>query len=105
MWPKRTQPRLRNATRAASCDVILMKIPYSEPGSSLRNKTGGAVKNPDIDKDVCIGCAQCIEHCPDACIKFDSNRKAEANLDYCKGCGICAEMCPVKAIAMKERKK
>lgn len=81
-----------------------MKIPYAEPGTSKKNKTGGAARNPDIDKDVCIGCGQCIDHCPDSCIHFDENRKAEVDIDYCKGCGICESVCPVKAIVMKERK-
>jgi pyruvate ferredoxin oxidoreductase delta subunit len=82
----------------------IMKIPYAEPGTSKKNKTGGAARNPDIDKDVCIGCGQCIDHCPDSCIHFDENRKAEVDIDYCKGCGICESVCPVKAIVMKERK-
>ncbi|MEM2974622.1 MAG: 4Fe-4S binding protein [Candidatus Micrarchaeia archaeon] len=47
---------------------------------------------------------QCIEHCPDICISFDTARKAEVDFDYCKGCGICAELCPVKAIVMTDRK-
>jgi len=81
-----------------------MKIPYAEPGTSKKNKTGGAARNPDIDKEVCIGCGQCIDNCPDSCIHFDKNRKAEVDIDYCKGCGICESVCPVKAIVMKERK-
>jgi pyruvate ferredoxin oxidoreductase delta subunit len=82
----------------------IMKIPYAEPGTSKKNKTGGAARNPDIDKEVCIGCGQCIDNCPDSCIHFDKNRKAEVDIDYCKGCGICESVCPVKAIVMKERK-
>ena len=80
-----------------------MKVPYSEPGTSRKNKTGSSPKVPDIDKKICISCGQCIEHCPDACIKYDSGKKAESDTDYCKGCGICAEICPVKAIKMKDR--
>jgi len=80
-----------------------MKVPYSEPGTTKKNKNNSSPKVPDIDKGKCISCSQCIEHCPDACIKFDPNRKAEADLDHCKGCGICSEICPVKAISMKDR--
>jgi pyruvate ferredoxin oxidoreductase delta subunit len=80
-----------------------MKIPYSEPGTSRQNKTGGAARNPDIDKETCIGCGQCVENCPDGCIDLDQNRKAQADLSYCKGCGICEQICPVKAIIMKEK--
>jgi len=80
-----------------------MKVPYSEPGTTKKNRNNSSPKVPDIDKNKCISCSQCIEHCPDACIKFDSNGKAEADQDHCKGCGICSEICPVKAISMKDR--
>lgn len=80
-----------------------MKIPYSEPGTSRQNKTGGAARNPAIDKEKCISCGQCIENCPDGCIEFDKNRKAEVDLSFCKGCLICVEICPVKAITAEER--
>ena len=80
-----------------------MKIPYSLPGTSRKNKNNSSPNVPDIDKTKCIGCMQCVEHCPDACIKLDSNRKAGADTDYCKGCGICEFICPVKAISMKSR--
>lgn len=82
---------------------MIMKIPYSEPGTSRKNKTGGAARNPDIDKTKCIGCSLCIQHCPDACIAFDKNKKAEVDLSYCKGCGICEQVCLAKAITMHER--
>ena len=81
-----------------------MKIPYGKPGSSLKNKTGGAAEKPIVDISKCIGCSQCVIHCPDGCIKLNKDKKAVPNYDYCKGCGICANICPVKAIKMVERK-
>jgi pyruvate ferredoxin oxidoreductase delta subunit len=81
-----------------------MKIPYAEPGTSRKNKTGGSARFPLIS-DRCISCGQCIEHCPDGCIAFNEKRKAVPDYGYCKGCGICAEICPVKAIEMKERER
>jgi len=80
-----------------------MKIPYAEPGSSRKNKTGWSEKVPDIDKGKCTGCRQCYFHCPEGCIEMVGN-KADANFDYCKGCGICERICPVKAIQMRDRK-
>jgi len=80
-----------------------MRIPYSEPGTTKKNMNNSSPKVPDIDKEKCIGCMQCVENCPDACIKLNPGRKAEANLDHCKGCGICETLCPVKAINMKDR--
>lgn len=77
-----------------------------EPGSSLRNKTGSwRALRPVIDKKKCISCGQCIKFCPDGCIKFDKNKKADVNYDYCKGDGICAQVCPAKAIHMETEEK
>lgn len=79
-----------------------MKIPYAEPGSSRRNKTGGGQRYPEVDKEKCIGCNQCVEHCPDSCIEL-IEKKAVVDLGYCKGCAICFGICPVKAISMREK--
>ena len=37
----------------------------TEPGSSVRNKTGGwRMMRPVIDKSKCIGCGKCWTFCP-----------------------------------------
>lgn len=73
-------------------------------------KTGSwRYMKPEVDKDKCIGCGNCVPFCPEASITVNSaqdsaNKKkntkgvAEIDYDYCKGCGVCAEVCPVKAI-------
>lgn len=55
---------------------------------------------PTVDKKTCIGCGQCFDHCPEAAIDYDSERKADIDFDICKGCGVCATVCPQKAITM-----
>jgi len=80
-----------------------MKIPYSEPGTTKKNKNNSSPNVPVIDIQKCIGCRQCIENCPDVCVTLDSNKKAMVDYDHCKGCGICESLCPVKAISMKSR--
>jgi pyruvate ferredoxin oxidoreductase delta subunit len=62
---------------------------------------------PEVDKDICIGCETCVQHCPDACIEMIEHggapkKKADIDYDFCKGCGVCAQVCPVKAILMKK---
>jgi len=57
---------------------------------------------PKVDKKSCIGCAQCFSFCPEACISFDGERKADIDYDVCKGCGVCANVCPKNAITMKK---
>ena len=65
-----------------------------------------------IDKDLCIGCANCVVACPNSASLStkagygigDSGSvirvvKAMAEFDApCTGCGICMEVCPLKAI-------
>lgn len=57
---------------------------------------------PHLDKKSCIGCGQCFSVCPEACIDYDSERKADLDFDFCKGCGVCATICPKKAIKMEK---
>ncbi len=73
-----------------------------EPGSSIKNKTGGwRTMRPVKDVKKCIECGFCWMFCPDMCY----NEKFEADLDFCKGCGICAQVCPTSAITMEREKK
>lgn len=77
-----------------------------EPGSSLKNKTGGwRTKKPVVDHKKCIKCGMCWMFCPDNCIKIDKKKGAVINYEYCKGDGICAQVCPVKCIKMVKEKK
>jgi 2-oxoacid:acceptor oxidoreductase delta subunit (pyruvate/2-ketoisovalerate family) len=74
----------------------------AEPGSSVRNKTGGwRTMRPVRDKTKCTKCGICWQFCPDMAI----NEEFDVNLDYCKGCGICAQECPFKAITMVKEEK
>jgi pyruvate ferredoxin oxidoreductase delta subunit len=56
---------------------------------------------PQVDKKSCIGCGQCMPYCPEACIDYDADRKADIDYDICKGCGVCATVCPKNAIRME----
>jgi len=91
-----------------------MKISLTaKPATTTQVKTGNWRQQhyPEIDHEVCIGCALCEYACPEGvCFKVGEKNSQnkffyEADLDYCKGCGICAEVCPVKAIIMREEEK
>lgn len=74
----------------------------TEPGSSVKNKTGSwRILKPKILKDKCNCCGICVQYCPEGCIKI-KNKKTQIDYDFCKGCGICAKECPVKAIIMQK---
>lgn len=77
----------------------------TEPGNSIRNKTGGwRMMRPVVDKSKCIGCGKCWTFCPDNAISI-IEKKSTVDYDFCKGCGICANVCPVKAIIMVKEEK
>ncbi|MFW6019220.1 MAG: [Fe-Fe] hydrogenase large subunit C-terminal domain-containing protein [Bacteroidales bacterium] len=54
-----------------------------------------------IDKDLCIGCANCMRVCPTEAIRV---REGKANLDAnrCIDCGECYRHCPVNAIIIEQ---
>jgi pyruvate ferredoxin oxidoreductase delta subunit len=77
----------------------------SEPGSSLKYKTGDwRAFRPQVDKEKCVNCLICWIYCPDSAI-IRMEKWVEVNYDYCKGCGICAHECPKEAIKMVEEQK
>lgn len=58
-----------------------------------------------IDREVCKGCAYCVDACPLGVISIDNtfNEKGffpacPKDLEKCTGCAICAQMCPEIAI-------
>ncbi len=77
----------------------------TEPGSSIKNKTGGwRSMRPIVDKNKCTKCGICWMFCPDNAINV-AKTGAAVDYDYCKGCLICVQVCPVKAIVMKKEEK
>jgi len=56
-----------------------------------------------IDKDLCIGCAQCQPYCPVGAISLEGDL-AEIDFEECAECGNCLRMadCPVDAIYQQE---
>lgn len=64
---------------------------------------------PEVDKEKCISCANCVPYCPEASIEMKTfkkspKKKADIDYDFCKGCGVCAQVCPVKAIKMTQNR-
>lgn len=62
-------------------------------------------KRPVIDKEKCIRCGICVEHCPvpGKAVDFRNGQSEPPSYDYkkCIRCYCCQEMCPQKAIHMK----
>ena len=55
-----------------------------------------------IDKDKCVGCEACKDHCRFGAIKVNDNGLCSIQEYACEGCGVCEYVCPVGALTMKE---
>lgn len=73
--------------------------PYSYKIADV--KTGAwRHKRPVINKEKCVLCGICTEHCPCGVIDINKEEKLiTIDYIYCKGCGICTVECPKKAIS------
>ena len=49
-----------------------------------------------LDKEKCMGCTNCIKHCPTEAIRV-RNRKAQIIDERCIDCGECIRVCPYHA--------
>ena len=54
---------------------------------------------PEVNKDKCTGCGDCVKWCPTNAIEL-VNRKAVIDLKKCIGCGECVATCNFSAIAI-----
>ena len=52
-----------------------------------------------IDREACVGCGSCVEHCPLDTLRLDEDRKAYiAYPDDCMTRYVCERLCPAGAI-------
>ncbi|MDR3102336.1 MAG: 4Fe-4S binding protein [Methanocalculaceae archaeon] len=53
-----------------------------------------------VDKDMCIGCATCVDICPAAAIELIDD-KAVVDVSGCVDCETCVDECTQSAIHME----
>ena len=56
--------------------------------------------HPHIDLQLCIGCASCVQVCPESVLGIVNGRAAVVSGLKCVGHSLCADVCPVGAITM-----
>ncbi|NYT11203.1 MAG: 4Fe-4S dicluster domain-containing protein [Methanomassiliicoccales archaeon] len=56
-----------------------------------------------IDEDLCDGCGQCADACPEGAIQIIDGKARLVSGIFCDGLGACIGDCPTGAISIKER--
>lgn len=54
---------------------------------------------PEFDAKKCIGCGECVAHCPADAIEL-VKKKAIKDSEKCIGCGECIAVCPEEAVSI-----
>ncbi|MCF7975803.1 MAG: 4Fe-4S binding protein [Phycisphaerae bacterium] len=54
-----------------------------------------------LDQDLCVGCARCLEVCPHRVFSMKDNKAWLQDRDACMECGACAKNCPKDAITVQ----
>lgn len=62
--------------------------------------TKALTPSPSFDYQKCIGCQDCVRHCPPQIIKM-LNKKPIPDLEGCIRCFCCQELCPHQAVEIK----
>jgi len=57
--------------------------------------------SPNVKRKKCVGCGDCIAHCPSEAIALDADDKAVIDSETCIGCGECIIVCPEGAVNIR----
>jgi hypothetical protein len=57
--------------------------------------------SPKVIRKRCVGCGECIKHCPVSAIALNEDRKAVIDEAKCIGCGECIVVCAVEAVQIR----
>lgn len=55
---------------------------------------------PQVDKEACTGCGDCIAACPTNALELISGTAVITEPTACSYCAECETICPVNAIAL-----
>ena len=58
------------------------------------------IGKPEIDRDKCTACGECVSRCPSSAIVKDDKARACINLDECIFCALCEDICSHGAVRM-----
>lgn len=83
----------------ADCDVDAADLHLILKPDVKKTMVFNGLKIASINKEKCIECKNCFDHCKFNAIDEDINIIKES----CEGCGVCKYVCPVDAVQMVDR--
>lgn len=57
---------------------------------------------PVVDEEKCVGCAECVDNCPQDVFEMQNDKSKVINPDDCVDCESCVEVCEADAIELVE---
>jgi len=77
---------------------------FKNVGMGCASRKGKMAQHADVAPKVkakdCVGCGECVEHCPVKAIALVAD-KANINDEKCIGCGECVIVCPNEAVKIQ----
>jgi electron transport complex protein RnfB len=65
----------------------------------LHSRMGRSCYFAEIDENICVGCAECIDRCQFGALSIQGE-VAKINRDFCMGCGLCISGCSTGALSL-----
>ena len=56
--------------------------------------------DPQIDRQKCTGCGDCVQACPSASLELSGGAAALQASGVCTYCGTCERICQVEAVSL-----
>jgi indolepyruvate ferredoxin oxidoreductase alpha subunit len=96
---KNNIPKIKEALDFKGPSVIISRHSCALHGDRIKRRTGVAIIQNEVDKDVCKKPHTCIRdfYCPSFVFDTD-DRAARIQPEICDGCGVCAKICPFDSI-------
>ena len=99
--PRCHAPVSVKAVQCPKCRVPLQAydLMHAAEAAPVQEESGGAMR-AHIRSDVCVGCATCVDACPEEGAIFMKGKLAVVDAAHCVGHGECVAACPMGAVVL-----